>query len=368
MKINGRKIGPSEPPYIVAEISGNHCGSLENAILLINAAKNAGADAVKIQAYAPDTITIDCDLPDFIIKDGPWKGRKLYELYQKAHTPLEWIPTLFKTAKGAGITLFASVFDETALEILEKQNCPAYKIASMEITDIPLIKAVAKTGKPMIISTGMASDPEITEASLAGAEPGNRAFLHCVSGYPTKVEEANLWDIGNSGAGVVFGLSDHTRGKEVAIAAVARGACIIEKHLMLHYEHGVPEDADFSMWPEDFASMALACKTIWKACQRSATPSQDSSRQLRRSLYVVKDMKAGERFTHENVRSIRPAYGLPPALLSEVMTMGAACDIKRGTALSHSHLAPIDPNHESWDMMWARRYYKSQIGQGGMDE
>jgi len=339
MKIAGREIGPGQPPYCIAELSGNHCGDISRLFLQMGMAAGAGADAIKLQCYTPDTITLDCDNPDFIIKDGPWKGRKLYELYSKTQTPFEWFPRIYQSAKYYGLTVIASVFDRTSVDLLEKLGCPAYKIASMEITDIPLIKYAAQTGKPLIISTGMASLEEIHDASYAGAAFGNRAFLHCVSGYPTAPEEANLCEICQSHEGAVFGISDHTLGWEVPVAATALGACIIEKHFTDSRFNG-SEDAAFSLEPDEFKEMCQKVRAIWCAIQPSEAKSEESSRQLRRSLYVVADVAAGELFTEQNVRSIRPSYGLPPKNLPDILGRRALKDIKRGTALAWDLMEP----------------------------
>lgn len=335
MRINDREISPSQPPYIVAEISGNHGGKLDTALLLMGAAIGAGADAVKFQAYTPDTITLDCqDNPEFIIKGGPWHGRHLYDLYKATHTPFEWFPTIFKVAKDHGVTVFASVFDASSVDMLERLDCPAYKIASMEIVDIPLIKYVAKTGKPIIISTGMASDNEVRNAVGAVGE-APLALLHCVSGYPTPLEEANLSDFGYLQVdwSIPVGISDHTLGWEVPVVATSMGASIIEKHICLDRRQDI-EDQDFSLTAAEFAEMCEKVRVVWKACQPSEVKSEETSRQLRRSLYVVKDIKAGDYFSANTVRSIRPGYGLPPRLLPRVLDCTAACDIKRGTALT----------------------------------
>lgn len=334
MKIAGREIGPGCPPYIVAEVSCNHGGLLTRAIDLIHAAKAAGADAVKFQCYTADTITMNApDNPEFIIKGGPWHGRHLYDLYTETQTPFEWFPALFKRAADIGITAFASVFDRTSVDALEELNCPAYKIASMEITDIPLIKYAAATGKPLIISTGMASQTDLAQVGMA-VEHRTVAALACVSGYPTPVSEAPLYrfQMLYSRYGV-YGVSDHTLGWGVPVAAVALGACIIEKHLTLD-RHIDTEDAAFSLTPPEFAQMTAAVRDIWRAMQPSEAKSEDSSRQLRRSLYVTADMKQGEMFTEANVRSIRPAYGLPPKNLPDILGKRASQDIRRGTALA----------------------------------
>jgi pseudaminic acid synthase len=333
MNIAGREIGPQLPPYIVAEISSNHNGYASVAQQLIIAAKNAGADAVKLQAYTPDTITLDSYKIDFFIKAGPWKNRRLYELYAATHTPFEWFPELFDYALVLDIPIFASVFDKSSVDMLEKLNCPAYKIASMEITDIPLIEYAASTCKQVIISTGMASQDEILDAVVAAPKA---LLLHCVSGYPTRVEDARL-DRLRPG----WGISDHTRGIEVPIAATVMGAVLIEKHLCLD---GIDsEDAAFSTRPPEFTLMVNAVRSIWKSLRprpmhHRKNIDEDSSHQFRRSLYAVEDIKAGERFTEKNVRSIRPGYGLPPKMLSEVLMWRATRDIERGAPLTYSDI------------------------------
>jgi pseudaminic acid synthase len=338
MNIAGREIGPDQPPYIVAEISGNHIGDISIARELIVAAKQAGADAVKFQAYEADTITIDCDKPDFIIKDGPWKGRKLHELYSKAQTPFAWFPQLFAWAKEVGITCFASVFDPSSVDMLEGLGCPAYKIASMEIVDIPLIQYAAKTGKPLIISTGMAAGMEVADAWEATSF-SQTAFLHCVSSYPTPIGKANLSGLKRLiDSGFPMGISDHTDGWIAPVLAITLGARIVEKHLK-RSRYDDTEDAAFSLTPEQFSKMAVECELAWYAMRAPTATSEESSRQLRRSLYAVADIKVGEALTTANVRSIRPAYGLPPKELPNVLGKKAATDIERGTALAWELLA-----------------------------
>lgn len=337
MKINDTEIGPGEPPYIIGEISCNHCGSLDKAIALIDAAKYAGASAVKFQCYEPGDLTLDCDKPDFTIQSGPWTGRRLYELYSVAQTPRAWFPPLFNHARFIGIDMFASVFSAAAVDFLEKLGCPAYKIASFEIVDIPLIKYAAKTGKPLIISTGMASDNEIFDAVEAADPKGARrniAFLSCISGYPSEVSDGNLQQL-NFLQQYTFrsGISDHTLGWEIPVAATAMGAQIIEKHLCLSRSDPT-EDAGFSLEPDEFRDMCKSVRSIWKAMQPSEAKSEESSRQLRRSLYVVEDMKRGDKFTEQNVRSIRPGYGMLPKFLPRVLGKTAICDLERGTPLT----------------------------------
>lgn len=344
MRIGHREISSDFPPYIVAEISCNHMGRLDYALRLIKEAKDAGADAVKFQCYTAEELTLDCDKPDFIIKDGPWKGRKLYELYEKAHTPRNWFGDLFAYARGLRIEMFCSVFSPAGVDFLEQFNPVAYKIASMEITDIPLIEYAAQTRKALIISTGMASNNEIDEAFNAFQVDVDVALLHCVSGYPTPIEEADLHRlfelIVDSSISLPVGISDHTVGWEVPVAATALDARIIEKHLMLDLpvEEYMPEDFNFSMRPEEFAAMARKARAVWQAMRPSNRKSEESSRQLRRSLYVVRDMKVGDRFTTENVRSIRPAYGMAPKDLPYVLSSIARRDIEAGTALKEEYL------------------------------
>lgn len=337
MKIAGREIGPGHPPYCIAELSANHCGDVNRLFLQMGMAAASGADAIKLQCYTPDTITLDCNNPDFIVKEGPWKGRKLYELYSRTQTPFEWFPRIYESAKYYGLTVIVSVFDKTSVDLLEKLGCPAYKIASFEIVDTPLIKYAAKTSKPLIISTGMASDEEIYDASFVadiGQTRKDIAFLACVSSYP-----ANASDPGLSRLKFLqqyafeSGISDHTLGWEVPVAATALGASIIEKHFTDSRNNG-SEDAAFSLEPDEFADMCRKVRQIWQAMQPSEAKSEESSRQLRRSLYVVADMATGEPFTEQNVRSIRPAYGLPPKNLPNILGRRAIKDIKRGTALS----------------------------------
>lgn len=332
MEIAGRKIDHSHPPYLIAEISANHCGSLEKAKRLIKAAKMAGADAVKTQCYDPDTITLDICRPDFIVQNGLWKGRTLYELYSKAHTPLGWHRELYQCAKEEGIPIFSSVFDRTSVDLLEHLGCPAYKIASFEVVDTPLISYAAKTGKPMIISTGMASDKEVLDANTASGKKA--AFLHCTSEYPGTVEHASLRGIHLLDQLLEFhnpiGISDHTLGHAVPIAATALGAVIIEKHLKLE-RHSGSEDDDFSLTPSEFAAMVTAVKQIHEAM--IIRPLQIEGRQLRRSLYVVQDIKMGEEFSHENVRSIRPGYGMAPRHLNRMIGQKADRDYRKGDRL-----------------------------------
>ncbi|MHB2168624.1 pseudaminic acid synthase [Alsobacter sp. R-9] len=337
--IAGRPIGPSHPPYVIAELSGNHNGELERALRLVDAAAEAGADAVKLQTYTADTITIDHDGPGFVIAGGPWGGRKLYDLYKEAHTPWEWHPQLFARARERGLHCFSSPFDETAVHYLGTLDAPAYKIASFEIVDIPLIRAAAATGRPLIISTGMATFEEIEvalrEARAAGA--GGVALLHCVSGYPTPADEANCLQIPDLARryDCPIGLSDHTLGTDVATVAVALGACIIEKHMTLARSDGGP-DAEFSLEPHEMSRLVQGVRTAFSAlgsATRRIKSSEAANTQFRRSLYVVRDVAAGELFTKENVRSIRPSLGLPPVYLPAVLGRKAGRDLRRGDPL-----------------------------------
>src|SRR6266576_1983579 len=335
MIINEREIKGGSPPYIVAEASCNHGGYLDNAISTSDAAKYAGADAIKFQAYTPDTITLNCNKPDFIIQEGLWKGRNLYELYGETHTPFDWFPKLFKHAKKTGITLFASVFDRTSVDMLRKLDCPAYKIASMEIGDIPLIKYAAMSNKPMIISTGMADFIEV-KAAMEACDSANVAFLHCTSEYPGTVEWADLSRMllmkVYLGQDSVIGVSDHTPGPTIVpIAATALCAAIIEKHLKL--EDVVTEDAEFSLTPENFKNM-ITCVRFAHEAIRLRDFVANPSRQMRRSLYAVADIKKGESFSEDNIRSIRPGYGIAPKNLPRLLGRKADQNYRKGDRIT----------------------------------
>lgn len=342
--IAGRHIGPGYPPYVIAEMSGNHNGDIDRALKLIEAAKAQGADAVKLQTYTADTITIDCDREDFRIDSGLWKGRTLYDLYREAHTPWNWHPQLFDYARKLGLTIFSSPFDDTAVDFLESLDVPAYKIASFEAVDLPLIRRIAHTGKPLIISTGMATADEVGEALAVARTAGAHQvlLLYCVSGYPTPAREANLRSLVDMARlfDVPVGLSDHTMGTAVAIAAVALGACVIEKHFTLRRSDGGP-DAAFSLEPDELGMLASSCKIAWESLGTSEMrrkPSEEGNLRFRRSIYAVRDIAAGEVFTSENVRSIRPGFGLPPRRLPEILGCRAAISMKRGDALEEIHL------------------------------
>jgi pseudaminic acid synthase len=340
MQIAGRKIGDGFAPYVIAELSANHNGSVATAKKLIDKAFEAGADAVKLQTYTPDTITIKSDLPDFYIADGLWSGKTLYELYQEAYTPWEWHSDLFDHAKKLGIVIFSSPFDLTAVDFLESLNTPAYKIASFEAIDIPLIKYVARTGKPMIISTGMANAEEIGEAIDAAKGEGCKdlAILHCVSGYPTPANEYDLRTILDMKKryGIEVGLSDHSEDNAVAIASVALGATIIEKHFTLDRAGGSPDD-NFSIEPEQFKALCRDAKVAWSALGKvsySLSSSEVSNVKFRRSLYFVKDVKIGDIISSENVKSIRPGYGLSPNALEKILGMVVTKDLCKGSPVT----------------------------------
>lgn len=344
IEINNRKIGLEFPPYIIAEMSANHNGNIQRAYEIMYAAKKAGADALKLQTYRADTITIDCDSDDFQIHGGLWDGKNLYELYHWAQMPWEWHKPLFDKAREIDITIFSSPFDFTAVDLLEDLNAPAYKIASFECIDLPLIKYVASTGKPMIISTGMADENEIAEAIYTARENGCQQLivLQCVSGYPAPADEYNLLTIPDMAKrfGVLTGLSDHTIDNTTAITAVALGACVIEKHVTLDRNGGGPDDS-FSLEPQELDQLCKNTKIAWKALGRVNYERKESEKgnvKFRRSLYVVKDIKAGEVFTPENVRSIRPGFGLEPKYYEEVIGKVARVDIVKGTPLDFTFL------------------------------
>jgi len=345
INIAGRAIGVAEPPYVIAEMSANHNGRLDNALRIIEEAQKAGADAVKIQTYKANTITLKCDSEDFQIRGGLWDGRTLYDLYEEAHMPWEWHKPLFEHARKLGITIFSSPFDTTAVDLLESLNVPAYKIASFEAIDLPLIRYVASTGKPMIISTGMADAEEIHEAVDAARSGGCRelAVLHCVSGYPAPAADYNLRTIPDmrSRYGLVTGLSDHTLDNTIAIASVALGACIIEKHVTLDRKGGGPDDS-FSLEPAELAALCQGAKTAWQALgcvDYGRKSSEQGNVKFRRSLYFVRDMMAGEVITPAHVRSVRPGFGLPPKWLDRVLDQRVARDVAANTPVTQDALS-----------------------------
>lgn len=342
VEIAGRRIGSSFEPYVICELSGNHNGSLDRALELLDAAAATGADAIKIQSYTPDTITIDHDGPGFRIEGGLWDGSKLHDLYAEAQTPFDWHEPLFARARSLGVTLFSTPFDESSADLLEDLGAPAYKIASFEAIDLPLISYVARKGKPMIISTGMANKEEIGEAVAAAREAGcpGLILLHCVSSYPAPVTDANVRTVPllSTTFDVVAGLSDHTPGTAASVAAVAMGAAVIEKHFTLSRADGGP-DAAFSMEPSEFAALVSDCKNAWRALGEPGFDLQGSERgsvQFRRSLYVVADIPAGGEFTRDNIRSIRPGYGLPPKHLPDLVGRRASRKLERGDPLDWS--------------------------------
>lgn len=344
VEIAGRKIGPGHPPYIVAEVSGNHNGDINRALRMLDAAKASGADAVKLQTYTADTMTIDSDRPEFLIQGGLWGGRRLYELYQEAQTPWDWHRRLFDHARDLGITIFSTPFDFTAADFLDELDAPAFKIASFEAIDTPLIRRCAAKGKPIILSTGMAGLGEIEEAVAAARSAGDAGLilLHCVSAYPSPAADANLRTIPHlaEAFGAPAGLSDHTMGVAVSVAAVALGACFIEKHFTLARADGGP-DAGFSLEPDELTRLVQECRDAWAALGTVSYAREESEGAMsvfRRSLYVVRDMAAGELFTPETLRSIRPGLGLPPKHYEAALGRPAARAITRGEPLEWSML------------------------------
>lgn len=336
IKIAGRPIGPEYPPYMIAELSANHNGKFENAIRLIEEAKKAGSDAIKLQTYKPETITLKVDSEDFKIRGGLWDGRTLYDLYEEAHMPWEWHKPLFSHASEMGITIFSSPFDKTAVDLLEDLNAPAYKIASFEAVDLPLIKYVAGTGKPMIISTGMADSEEIAEAIEAARDGGcdELAILHCVSGYPAPASDYNLRTIPDmiDRFGLVTGLSDHTLDNTTAITSIALGASIIEKHFTLDRSGGGPDDS-FSIEPGELTALCKSVKSAWSALglvDYGRKSSEKTNVQFRRSLYFVKNLKAGDIISPEDIRSVRPGFGLPPKHYQRIIGRHVLRDVTLG--------------------------------------
>jgi len=338
--IAGRKIGSGYAPYVIAELSANHNGRIENALKIIAAAKKSGANAIKLQTYKPDTITLDCENEDFMIKGGLWAGKSLYQLYEEAHMPWEWHEELFAYARKLGITAFSSPFDTTAVDFLEDLNAPAYKIASFEAVDLPLIKYVASTGKPMIISTGMADEDEIAEAIEAARQGGCKelAILHCVSGYPAPAEDYNLYTIPDmiERFGLVTGLSDHTLDNSTVMASVALGASIIEKHVTLDRNGGGPDDS-FSLEPENLKELCEGAKSAWSALGKvdyGRKSSEQSNVQFRRSLYFKKALKSGDYITEDSIVSVRPGFGIAPKYFDELIGKKVNQDIAVNTATS----------------------------------
>lgn len=335
--INNRDIGTDFPPYVIAELSANHNGRLETALKIIEEAKRCGADAIKLQTYSADTITLNSQNEEFMIRGGLWDGQSLYELYQKAQMPWEWHKPLFDHARALDITIFSSPFDRTAVDLLEDLNAPAYKIASFEAVDLPLIKYVASTGKPMIISTGMADKEEIGEAIQAAYDGGCKELvvLHCVSGYPAPAEDYNLLtmvDMAKS-FNVPVGLSDHTLDNTTAITSVALGACLIEKHFTLDRNGGGPDDS-FSLEPKELQQLCQGAKTAWQALGHvdyGRKSSEQGNTQFRRSLYFVKDLKAGDVIDESSIRSVRPGYGLPPKFYDELLGKKVTQDVSVNT-------------------------------------
>lgn len=336
--IGGQTIGNNHKPYIIAELSANHNGSLDRALQTMEMAAAMGASALKIQTYTAATMTIDCDKEDFIIDGGLWDGCKLYDLYKEAGTPYEWHELLFSKARELGISVFSTPFDETAVDLLEALDSPAYKIASFEITDLQLIKYVAQTGKPMIISTGLASESEIEEAVITARSNGcnELVVLHCISSYPSPVEQANLNTIQaiQERFGVIPGLSDHTMGTAVSVAAVALGACVIEKHVTISRADRGP-DSEFSIEPHELQSLCRDTEAAWRAMGVAGfdrKPCEEANLCFRRSIYFVEDIAAGEIVTENHIRRIRPGYGLAPKYFDQIVGKTVLRDIGRGTA------------------------------------
>lgn len=341
--IDGRKIGRGYAPYIIAELSANHNGSLQRALDTISEAQRRGASAIKLQTYSADTMTIDSKKDDFLIKGGPWDGYNLYELYKWAQTPFDWHKAMFEHARKIGITAFSTPFDETAVDLLEDLNAPAYKIASFEMTDIPLIKYVASTGKPLIMSTGMASEDEIEESVTAAREAGAQDFvlLHCISSYPAPIDQANIKQMQNLSKrfNTIPGLSDHTLGTTASVAAVALGACVIEKHFTLSRQDKGP-DSGFSIEPDELERLCIESKDAWLSLGTEDFARQQveqGNKVFRRSIYFVNDLKAGQTISEKDVRRIRPGFGLAPKFYDDVIGKKLKLNVERGTPTKWEH-------------------------------
>ena len=340
IEIDGRKIGQGFSPYIIAELSANHNGVLQKALDTITEAKRCGADAVKLQTYSADTMTIDCDSEEFMINGGLWDGYKLYDLYKWAQTPFDWHKAMFDYAREVGITCFSTPFDETAVDLLEDMNAPAYKVASFEATDLPLIKYIASTKKPMIMSTGMANFEEIEEMVAAAREAGCKdlILLHCISSYPAPVEQSNLLTIPDmrDKLGVQIGLSDHTISNTASVVATALGATLIEKHFILDRNEKGP-DSEFSIEPQELEALCRDTKDAFLSLGSAGyerKPAEEANVKFRRSVYFVKDLKAGEQITPDAIRRIRPGFGLAPKYEEQLIGKTVKVDVKRGTATS----------------------------------
>lgn len=338
--INNRKIGPGCPPYVVAELSANHNGELQKALDTINKAKVCGADAIKLQTYTADTMTINSDNDDFCINDGLWRGYKLYDLYKEAETPFEWHKAMFDYAKKIDITCFSTPFDETAVDLLEDLNAPAYKVASFEAIDLPLIRYIASTKKPLIMSTGMANFEEIEEMVEAARSSGCKdlILLHCISSYPAPLDQSNLYTIPDMRErfGVQIGLSDHTITNTASVVASALGATFIEKHFILDRNEKGP-DSEFSIEPNDLVALCRDTKDAWLSLGNVSydiKPAEDINIRFRRSIYFVKDISAGDVITIEHIKRIRPGFGLPPKFEKQLLGKTVKVDVKRGTATS----------------------------------
>jgi N-acetylneuraminate synthase len=350
IRIGSRLVGPEQRPFVVAEMSGNHNQSLERAMAIVEAAARAGADAVKMQTYTADTMTLDMDEREFRIEeaDSLWRGKSLYQLYQEAHTPWEWHAPLFERCKALGMVGFSSPFDASAVDFLESLGVPCYKIASFENTDLPLIRKVASTGKPVIISTGMASEEELAESVAAARAAGCRdlILLKCTSTYPASCDNTNLRTIPDMARrfSCVAGLSDHTAGIGAAVASVAMGAVLIEKHFTLRRADGGVDSA-FSLEPDELRSLVVETERAWQALgavRYGATAAEETSLAYRRSLYIVADMQRGDVLTPQNLRAIRPGHGLPPRFYDELLGKPVAKAVKRGTPLTWDLIASKD--------------------------
>ncbi len=342
--IENRAIGPDQSPYIIAELSANHNGSLQRALETIDAAKKCGVDAIKLQTYTADTMTIDCDKPDFMIKGGLWNGFKLYDLYKWAQTPYDWHQAMFDHARKLGITVFSTPFDETAVDLLESMKTPAYKIASFELTDLPLIRYVAQTGKPIIMSTGMGSEGEIDEAVAAAREAGCKdlVLLHCISSYPAPTDQSNLRMIPELARrfGTLVGLSDHTMGNLASTTSIALGACVIEKHFTLSRKDKGP-DSEFSLEPSELEQLCRDTREAWLALGKngfSRQKAEESNKIFRRSLYFVKDLPAGHMVGPEDIRRIRPGMGLAPKHYSNLLGRRLKQNVTKGTPVTWDHI------------------------------